>query len=807
MPPQSGMGPTPQTLLRRRSMKYITTARRRSAIALLAGGTLLAGLLLGGSAATAHSAQTAPPANLAANVATTTPGADELPVFTFDQVIADRLAFPTKELIFPSVFHAGEHLENPLAEWYIYYAPHDAPAGIYLMYSDSLDGPWTRYGTEPVISNVWPGVYDVSHVSSPDAVWNTQEDQLFLYFHGENSTTQFATSTDGVTFSYGDKILTTESVGDFAAETSYARVFDNPDTSSANRYAMFFMVNNKSNTRKIYVAFSPEGRTWTVQPNPIVTPGDAEGANVSAANLWQWNGKNYIVYGSTTGTMFAREVNDQLTESGEPRPLYMPEAVPPQSGRATSPEILTVDGKTHLFMEIGGRGQTTIAHALLDPTGVRDPLNVNPSDPLYAQCPTPGSDEFNSTALDTSIWTRTVRPGADAHRFEDGSLVLPTVAGGPAQAPLIQQPLPAGAWEVTTELSIDPAVNFQQAGLMAYQDDRNLLRIDLSHVDAGKRIDFIWRKNNTDRSDTWTMEDFTLAPSTMGDKLWLRMTSDGTWMTGAYSVDGITFVSLGRPLPAAQFAPTHVGPFAYRGTGSTVPQIDARFNWIRFTPTAEQLEACTVPPTSENPVVSLESTQPTVGKAFTFAGSGFTPGQSIQLWLHSDPVLLASLTASSTGTVAGTAIIPATVPPGSHKIVITDAAGKTIAESSPFTVAADPSTGGGTDPGTSPGGGTGGTDPGTDPGTTPGGGTGGTGPGTTPGTNPGGGTGSGGSGTGATTGAAASGDPQNVSSSSDSLAHTGLEAHQAGFIAVLALLAGSVMAGAAVLRRRRSTQQ
>jgi hypothetical protein len=52
---------------------------------------------------------------------------------------------PTGEFIFPSVFHAGAYLELPLGEWYLYYAPHENPGGISLLYANSLDGPWTEY--------------------------------------------------------------------------------------------------------------------------------------------------------------------------------------------------------------------------------------------------------------------------------------------------------------------------------------------------------------------------------------------------------------------------------------------------------------------------------------------------------------------------------------------------------------------------------------------------------------------------------------------------------------------------------------
>lgn len=528
------------------------------------------------------------------------PGAG-LPVFTSTGAIVDPLDDtlphnPNQEFIFPSVFHAGAHLAEPLGEWYVYYAPHDDPGGINLMYADSLDGPWTQYEGSPVVANQWEGIYDVPHVSSPDAVWNAAERQMYLYFHGDNTVTRYATSTDGVTFEYGDEAVTTEMVdaaqpGRHATETSYARVFPNPDRSSRDRWAMLFMTNYDTNVRHINLAYSRDGKDWRVEPEPIVTPGPAEGTNVSAADLWRWKGRDYIVYGSTVGTIFARQVDRTLTQVGEPEPLFIPRPAPPEAGRASSPQIVTERGRTHLIYEYGERSHTTIGHAVLDPDGVRDPLNTRPEDPMYAQCTGAGSDELDGAALDRSLWSTSVRGTLDRSVVADGAWRVPTYTGNSTSAPLVLQPVPETPWEVTTQVTLDPQVNFQQAGLIVRRDDANSVRIDISHVDAGKRFDFVWRNNGVDRNNAWTAEDSALAPPETGDTVWLRITNHGEWLTASYSVDGATFVNLGRAAPAEQLAATDVGPFAYRGPAAT-PELTAAFDWIRFTPDAEELADC-----------------------------------------------------------------------------------------------------------------------------------------------------------------------------------------------------------------------
>ena len=502
---------------------------------------------------------------------------------------------PTNEFIFPTVFHAGRHLERPLGEWYVYYGPHDAPGGINLMYAESLDGPWTQYEGSPVISNEWEGVYDVSHVASPDVVWNAEEDRMYLFFHGENTVTRFATSEDGIHFDYGDEVVTTADVeaaqpGRDATETSYARVFPHPDPASGYDWGMFFMTNYSDNHRRINVAVSTDLRTWEVGDTPVVEPGDAEGGNVSAADLLRWKGKTYITYHGSTGTILARSISKDLRTTGEPEPLFVPDPAPPANGRAASPQIVKDRGTVHMFYEYGDRSNTTIGHAVQDEDAVLDPVNTHPEDPVWEQCPGVGSDEFDGTSLDTSLWSSSVRTDASRHEVSGGALRMPTYAGNSTSVPLVLQPLgDRETWEVTTKVDVSPEVSYQQAGLIARRDDANSLRVDLAHAAGGVRLDFVYRVDGRDRIAALT--DYELAPSTLGDTVWLRMTNHGEWVTASYSVDGETFSTIGRAAPAADLAATDVGPFAYRGSATT-PEIEAAFDWVRFAPDDAELQGC-----------------------------------------------------------------------------------------------------------------------------------------------------------------------------------------------------------------------
>jgi hypothetical protein len=290
------------------------------------------------------------------------------PVFWYKGVITNKdssIYNPTDEFIFPSVFHAGRWFGDAArAEWYIYYAPHDNPGGISLRYSDSLEGPWTEYENNPVISNKWSPHYSVPHVSSPDAIWNSQTSKMFMYFHGDNSVTRWVHSTDGISFSYGGSAVTNAMGGSSVTETSYARVFNHPNAANSDyKYGMFYMGNEQDNKRRIRLAESRDGKIWTVSPNYVVSGGAEEGSNVSAGELWNWNGQNYVIYHASSGKIYARTIDKTLRQVGT-TPIVLFDGRGDDSGdRCASPVVVTRNGLTYLYYEKGDRLGGTIAWA------------------------------------------------------------------------------------------------------------------------------------------------------------------------------------------------------------------------------------------------------------------------------------------------------------------------------------------------------------------------------------------------------------------------------------------------------------
>lgn len=132
---------------------------------------------------------------------------------------------PTGEIIFPCIRGTAGRVATPLGRYYLYYAPHDAPGGICLAYGDNIEGPFTEYPANPIVANDWQPHYKVSHVSSPHVLWNEDTHEMWLYFHGENTTTRLARSKDGIHFTYDKVVLNTAMLPAGTTETSYARVF------------------------------------------------------------------------------------------------------------------------------------------------------------------------------------------------------------------------------------------------------------------------------------------------------------------------------------------------------------------------------------------------------------------------------------------------------------------------------------------------------------------------------------------------------------------------------------------------------
>ena len=260
---------------------------------------------------------------------------------------------PTNELIFPCIRGMYDKISGARARYYLYYAPHDAPGGICLAYGNSLGGAFTEYEANPIIRNVWSPHYSVSHVSSPHIIWNSANRQFYLYFHGENTTTRMAWSTNGITFTYHGVVLHTGVIPG-STETSYARVFEHAVPGLGNRFVMLFM-GVTSGSRKIFWGWSNDGKSWSYDPTPLVSPGPDGLTDLSGPHLLKRNNTSYVVYHGNSGDMYLTEVGNSFD-----REVHLGVFHAAMSG---APSFGTDGGVQYMFYEAGQRSSSTIAVA------------------------------------------------------------------------------------------------------------------------------------------------------------------------------------------------------------------------------------------------------------------------------------------------------------------------------------------------------------------------------------------------------------------------------------------------------------
>ncbi|GGM50325.1 hypothetical protein GCM10011608_39060 [Micromonospora sonchi] len=193
------------------------------------------------------------------------------------------------------------------------------------------------------------------------------------------------------------------------------------------------------------------------------------------------------------------------------------------------------------------------------------------------------SDEFDGTELNRDRWTTVVRED-QSYSVADGALRLPTGVGDlygtrNDATNLVLQAAPSGAWQATTKVTVPVAADYQQAGLIIYGDDDNYAKVDLLYG-GNRKVEFIRETAGTPRNDA---ADSTAAPT--GNTIHLRLISDGTNLTAAYSADGQNFTPVGRAAALAGITNPRIGLFALNG-GTTAPVVNALFDWFQVTPDA-----------------------------------------------------------------------------------------------------------------------------------------------------------------------------------------------------------------------------
>jgi hypothetical protein len=184
-----------------------------------------------------------------------------------------------------------------------------------------------------------------------------------LYYHGENDITRFASSADGVSFKYEGVAFTTKQFAE-VSEASYARIFRYNIQGKDNRYIALVMCNNKG-SRKIYLAWSKDGRSWDSKPAPLIEPQEKSG-QLAQAWLLPWRGKQYLIYHdyNARGTdLHVSDVDPSFENVKYIGMFYDHRTAGPDNVAQMSPCFIEEDGKLYMFTNIGPRLHQKIALA------------------------------------------------------------------------------------------------------------------------------------------------------------------------------------------------------------------------------------------------------------------------------------------------------------------------------------------------------------------------------------------------------------------------------------------------------------
>ena len=295
-------------------------------------------------------------------------GSGPLPEFTFQGIVLhpDDLNYaPTEQLIHPSIIKTEGRIKNALGKYYLYYAPHKHVA-ISMAYSDSLEGPWTEYASNPVLEGP----------SAPDIRWMDEKGKFYLWGHRKNGRTELWTSEDGLQFDYHSVSISKDPIA--TRNATYTRVYEYPLEKYGSKYVMVysgFLLERE--IRCVWLAHSEDGENWTQVETPLVEPIEGEMNDCYGPSFLRWKDRNFIVYQDHTtvrgGNVKYVEVDDALSPvggGGERYVLIDPPSDPPLKDRYRGGEFY-IENETLYYFSSGSWSPRILIYATANETAER----------------------------------------------------------------------------------------------------------------------------------------------------------------------------------------------------------------------------------------------------------------------------------------------------------------------------------------------------------------------------------------------------------------------------------------------------
>ena len=141
---------------------------------------------------------------------------------------------------------------------------------------------------------------------------------------------------------------------------------------------------------------------------------------------------------------------------------------------------------------------------------------------------------------------------------------------------LVLRDAPDGEWVATAKLNFEGTAQYHQAGIIVYGDDGNFTKFGrIAHTAAGdEKFEFIYENAGTPRNDA--VDSTANIPADFPDDFWVRITSDGTNVTGAYSTDGTAWTPVGPRRRRCRRTPRSAcSPSATTAAGNPVAAFDS----------------------------------------------------------------------------------------------------------------------------------------------------------------------------------------------------------------------------------------
>jgi hypothetical protein len=216
-------------------------------------------------------------------------------------------------VIFPHVVAVGDHVDDALGQYYLYYASYHEPDGVRLAYADDLTGEWRPCDNPIVTTDHAERLGD--HVSTPWVLWEPESDRFVMYAHsplggGQQGTIRL-TSADGLDWTYRGVVLEPQN-GTWDEKTrSYLRAYR-----YGSLYVGLYMGHRHGSPEGAQVGFawSHDGRDWRTKRGPLFQGrhrGEVDGGGAYArASLFEVGNQLFVLAGN------------QARETVEVGPLY-----------------------------------------------------------------------------------------------------------------------------------------------------------------------------------------------------------------------------------------------------------------------------------------------------------------------------------------------------------------------------------------------------------------------------------------------------------------------------------------------------